>query len=221
MLYNTNDLVTGAYLDSYGEFHHQLNSMYSIFINKNMTVLDVGAGVGCSTLSFAKLAGEVIAIEPQRLLFNMLCANISLNSFDNVFCYKFTLGNFVGNLMAPDYNFSNEVKSLSVKKQEPKHTPIVQTTIDTLDVKKVEAINIDVEDCELDIIDGAKQTIEKYKPILFVVSSDDNVKNKLESLNYTVLKHTFDVYNDNNYFMNPSIIKNEYSFFVSIPEKAF
>ena len=52
--------------------------------------LDVGANIGCHTVPFAKLVGEsgrVVAFEPQRLVFQNLCANLALNALTNVYVY--------------------------------------------------------------------------------------------------------------------------------------
>ncbi|TFG83046.1 MAG: FkbM family methyltransferase, partial [Chromatiales bacterium] len=58
-----------------------------VLYNKNDT--DIGANIGTHTLALARLVGQqglVFAFEPQRIVFQTLCANMALNSLDNVHC---------------------------------------------------------------------------------------------------------------------------------------
>ena len=50
-------------------------------------VVDVGANIGTHTVFFAQRAGatgQVYAFEPQRIVFQNLCANLALNGLLNV-----------------------------------------------------------------------------------------------------------------------------------------
>jgi 23S rRNA G2069 N7-methylase RlmK/C1962 C5-methylase RlmI len=63
-------------------------------VKQGMTVLDIGANVGCHTLQLAKLAGKngkVIAFEPMSWALSKLKRNIALNNFDNIKIEKLAL----------------------------------------------------------------------------------------------------------------------------------
>jgi FkbM family methyltransferase len=50
-----------------------------------MTVLEVGANIGVFTVPLARFVhpgGRVIAFEPQRIMYQMLCGNLALNAVD-------------------------------------------------------------------------------------------------------------------------------------------
>src|SRR3954467_11045049 len=83
MLYNVNDMYVGRSLDLYGEFSQGEVELFAKIVRSGDVVLDVGANIGAHTLFFAQSTaplGGVIAFEPQRLVFQTLCANMAINS---------------------------------------------------------------------------------------------------------------------------------------------
>src|SRR5437870_1047961 len=81
MLYNLNDTYIGAMLEKYGEFSEGETDVFHQLVRPGMTVVEVGANVGAHTLSIARLVGpqgRVLAFEPQRSIFQMLCANLAM-----------------------------------------------------------------------------------------------------------------------------------------------
>lgn len=66
------------------------------YVKKGMTVLDIGANVGCHTLRLAKLVGQngtVIAFEPMPWALRRLKDNLELNNFNNIVVEKVALSN--------------------------------------------------------------------------------------------------------------------------------
>ena len=75
-LYNRHDVYIGHALERYGEYGQ-------IEAGSGDVVIEVGANIGSLTVGLAKAvgsSGRVIALEPQRVVFQTLCANIALNS---------------------------------------------------------------------------------------------------------------------------------------------
>ena len=89
MLYNRNDTYIGASLRKYGEFSREETALFQLIVQPGRTVLDIGANIGVHTIDMSRLVGPVPgrcnAFEPQRLVFQVLCANLALNSCANVF----------------------------------------------------------------------------------------------------------------------------------------
>ena len=103
-LYNVNDLYIGKSLDLYGEFSELELHLLGQWIRPGDVVLDVGANVGTHCVFFARQvgpAGRVLAFEPQRLTFQMLCANIALNDLTNVDCRQAAVGRTPGEILVP------------------------------------------------------------------------------------------------------------------------
>ena len=87
VLYNKNDTYVGKSIDTYGRYQLEELKLFDKYIQKGDIAIDVGANIGTHTLWLANKVGAegfVYAFEPQRLLFQTLCANLALNSIQNV-----------------------------------------------------------------------------------------------------------------------------------------
>src|SRR5258707_14359705 len=95
MLYNIHDVYVGRSLDLYGEFSEGEVGLFRQLVKPGDLVLDVGANIGTHTLFFSQrigATGRVLAFEPQRIVFQTLCANLAINSATNVWCYPHAVG---------------------------------------------------------------------------------------------------------------------------------
>lgn len=62
---------------------------------------------------------------------------------------------------------------------------VTSVTVDKISEEsneKISAIKIDMEGMEKEVLDGAKKTIEKYKPTLIVEVNNQETKNKLKNI---------------------------------------
>ena len=104
MLFRRNDTYIGASLRKYGEFSGEETALFDLIVQRGRTVLDVGANIGAHTVDLSRLvgpAGIVHAFEPQRLIFQLLCANVALNSCTNVFTHQAAVGAANDTLVVP------------------------------------------------------------------------------------------------------------------------
>src|SRR6185295_9733823 len=82
-----NDIYVGRSLIHYGEFSEIEWQLLAHYCHPGHTVVEIGANIGSHTVSLSKAvgrAGRVIAIEPQPVIFQTLCANLALNCLLNV-----------------------------------------------------------------------------------------------------------------------------------------
>ncbi len=210
MLYNPNDSYVGRSLDLYGEFSEGEVEVFRQLIKPGYTVLDIGANIGCHTVFMAQAlenSGQVIAFEPQRLIYQMLCANIALNSLFNVHCLNSALGDSAGTIVVPILNpvTKNNFGGLELGHHEEGET-VVRITLDSLNLAACHFIKLDVEGMEGAVLKGARETISKYKPILYVendreVNSDDLVR-LIDSFGYQMYWHITPLFNLNNHNNN-------------------
>ena len=119
MLYSARDQFIGRSLDLYGEFSELECQVFAKLIRPGQTVYDVGANIGAHTLAFARLVGQtglVAAFEPQRVVFQMLCANVALNGLSRVWTIWAACGRGVGQskVLVLDYRKVNNVGGLSL-----------------------------------------------------------------------------------------------------------
>ena len=104
MLFNRNDIYIGAGLRKYGEFTGGEARLFRMIVLQGMTVLDIGANIGVHTVELSRLAGStgaVHAFEPQRLMFQLLCANVALSRCANVFAHQAAVGAAGGISLVP------------------------------------------------------------------------------------------------------------------------
>lgn len=208
-MYNINDSFIGRALDKYGEIFRGEAWVFSQLVRPNMTAVEVGANIGVLTVPLARFVGsrgKVIALEPQRIVYQMLCGNIALNALDNVFAHHAAAGRAAGSIMVPpvDYaaqgNFGGVSLGLS---GEGEAVPLV--TIDQLGLSSCDFMKVDVEGMELDVLLGAPDTIEKFRPRLYVENDRGGEKSAdliahLLALDYRLYWHLPRLFEPDNYF---------------------
>lgn len=142
---------------------------------KNKDIIDAGAYIGDTSLPFAKLTNkQVWAFEPFEETYNLLVENIKLNQVTNVIPVKKSLGNINGekSLFLTGNDFSG-ITSKPENRYETSWEEIIvqESTIDAFVEEnnlEVGYINVDVEGAELDLLNGAKNTIINQRPILAI-----------------------------------------------------
>ncbi len=104
MVYNKNDIYIGGSLQKYGEFSISEQIVFRQMLRDGMLAVEVGANIGAHTVELSRFVGtrgEVHAFEPQRIVFQTLCANLALNQCANVFAQQVALGKEPGFTMVP------------------------------------------------------------------------------------------------------------------------
>ncbi|CAE7237172.1 unnamed protein product [Symbiodinium natans] len=151
-------------------------------------VIDVGANVGGFTVPLAERVGpdgQVHAFEPFRKVFQHLNANVALNGLSNVYTYNVALGTKEEEVTAfvPDLTHFNFPSAIRVLDQYGPEKAAAEANLryearqETLTVRpldhykfdrRVSLMKIDVEFMELHVVRGARQTIERNKPLIWV-----------------------------------------------------
>jgi FkbM family methyltransferase len=171
MMYLRQDVYIGRSFTEYGEYSEGEVDLFRQCLRPGDVALDIGANLGAHTLPMAQLvgpSGAVFAFEPQRILFQILCANVALNELPNVHALPVALGRAVGRTKVPalDYRGASNFGGVSLGGAHGEDVPVL--TLDQLEVSKIKLIKIDVEGMELDVLAGAKQTLARCRPILYV-----------------------------------------------------
>lgn len=214
ILYNKHDIYVGGSLKKYGEFSWSEQELFRQVVKPGTLVVEVGANIGAHTVELARLIGpkgELYAFEPQRLVFQNLCANLALNQLSNVFAYQMALGDSAGNILVPPMDpsavFNNGGVSLhGVDAGES----VPLSMLDMLDLPACHFLKADVEGMEVEVIKGGLNTIERYRPLLFVENDRPDRSEELLSLiaelNYDIYWHLAKVFNPDNYAHDPENI---------------
>lgn len=207
MLYNKNDIYIGRSLQLYGEFSYGEALLFEAVVKPGMTVIEVGANIGSHTVPLAQLvgpSGRVHAFEPQRIVFQTLCANIALNQLSNVITCYAASGHEKRAIMVPELEpkADNNFGGLPLgDHQQGTAVPVIP--IDSLNLPACHFLKADVEGMEESVLRGAEQTIQKFRPILYV---ENDRKEKSEALlaylfsqNYRLFEHTPRLFNPQNH----------------------
>ena len=138
------------------------------------TVIDIGANFGFHTLEFSELVGEsgkVHSFEPQKFVFYQLCGNLLLNGCDNVIPHNVALGDVSKVVMMerPDYYSEGKINigDTHVGLQNAQDR-VAEKRLDDYHINNVSVIKIDVQGFEPFVLDGARETILRNKPVIFI-----------------------------------------------------
>jgi FkbM family methyltransferase len=143
----------------------------------NQCFVDVGANVGIYSLHASRRIGKegkVYAFEPTPETFEILNTNIQLNRLNHIHTFMLALSDKNGSLelVMGDRPASNSVATQSDKTSES--TTIEAVTLDhfcsTHAVKKIDFVKVDIEGGEHDFFVGAKEILQRDKPIILFES---------------------------------------------------
>ncbi len=209
-LYNQQDRYIGRSLDAYGEYVDEEIRLLIAMIGPGDFVVEAGANMGADTVPLARRVGptgHVLAIEPQRIVHQLLCANIALNGLVNVTTPWCAVGAATGEAVVPpiDYGQSQNFGGVALRTEGAgERVPVVP--IDQFELMACALLKIDVEGMEQDVLRGAHATIKRFKPILYIENnagskSPPMIRHVLD-LGYHLFWHTPSLFNPRNFAGN-------------------
>lgn len=149
---------------------------------KAKLALDVGSYGGLFGIAAKLMKNDVIAFEPKPIMVRRTKANQALNGVEYV-CVQAAASDKDGKAMLgfnPDLALTS---GSSLEMTGAARMEVKTVTIDSMDLKDVGAIKIDVEGHEASVIRGAIKTIQQFKPWMIVeVLSDVKRKNEVIEL---------------------------------------
>lgn len=208
MLYNRHDIYVGGSLEKYGEFSTSEVDFFRSLLHPGMYVVEVGANIGTHTVELSHLvghAGRVYTFEPQRLVFQNLCANLALGQCDNVFAYQMAVGDKAGEIVVPavSYESRNNFGGISLLGHNSLGETVSLATLDSFNLPRCDFIKADVEGMECEVLRGAQKTIAKFRPALYVENDRKERSAELialvQSLGYRAWWHLPPLYSPSNF----------------------
>jgi FkbM family methyltransferase len=143
------------------------------FLDPSGIFVDVGANTGIYTLKAARHFGPrgvVVAIEPFPEVMAVLQHSVRTNGLSNVRLRNFCLGDSIGTRTLWQ-NFGKP-NSFSLVKRDPNASAFstLAVTLDDLlgweGLDALDYLKLDVEGAEREVLLGARQMIEKHRPII-------------------------------------------------------
>lgn len=221
-----NDVYQGRLIQEYGEYCEYELLLFKKLIDSGSTVYDIGAGFGLYSLPLARhigKSGKVFAFEPERHSFYILTANTKINQLENIFVQNYGCGKIQKTFSVQNVNTDtlDDFGSTCLYSQPAKnksYTACIKS-IDHAVFEKPDFIKISTNGMELDVLEGGKKTIKKYKPILAINAQIEENNQKiiklLKSWKYQVYQYNSPIYNPNNWF------RNTINQFMGIAKKTF
>lgn len=157
-------------------------------IKSDWTIIDAGANVGIFSILFGKKCKQVYAFEPSNTI-ESLEKNLKANNVSNVEIIKKAL------------SYKDEIKKDNIYHIWGNAPPLNQefefTSIDSFVKQRnitIDAIKIDVDSYDYEVLYGAKNVLSKQKPVITVEVSQhalmlrhadgQKIHNLMKSLNY-------------------------------------
>lgn len=231
----TLDMYISRYLEKYGEWSEYEINLYDQIVKKSFVVVEIGAHIGSHTIPLAKLANTVICYEPQRLIYQTLCHNIIKNNLTNVTTYMAAVGNENKDIKLNEIDYNYYIKNneqantggTQIKKlitDNGYKCPLVKLD-DHLDhLAALHFLKIDAEFMEIDILKGATQLINKFKPGLyfeFDLKENKELFKYVDSIGYKMYYHITYNYNPDNYNKDPEDLhpKSTSNMILAVPKE--
>lgn len=187
-----------------GEWERETFEAADLILSKieKGSVIDVGANCGAFVLPLAKRnlhKKEVSfhAFEPQRMIFHQLCGGAALNGLTNIKIHNYGCGTHkhTVDIPLPEYTRNSSGYSMSTEVMEKLRTEeyhnycyegdvesLEIVDIDSLGLKDVVLMKIDVEGMEEDVLKGASKTIEDSGyPVILYESWQHNWRKEISS----------------------------------------
>ncbi|HKR88857.1 MAG TPA: FkbM family methyltransferase [Phenylobacterium sp.] len=167
----TDRYLTGS-LELYGEYNPEEGRLLRQIIRPGMTVVEIGANMGLHSVDLARACapGPFYAFEPQPRIFQVLCANLALHDIANAFAYPEGCGEVEGEAVVPliDYGREGNFGGVPLMTDGAQGIKVRVRPLDALQLPSCGLVKIDVEGFEPQVLRGARETITRCRPILYV-----------------------------------------------------
>jgi len=156
---------------------------------KGRTALDIGSNTGQYLSLFAPRFNKIIAFEPSKEAFEEL--KIRSGKYANVEIINKGALDFNGTILVYKHENSWKRKEVSIMEkgnegfgwgQVTEELKIDVVKIDSLNIREIEFIKIDVEGAELKVLEGSLKTINEFRPKIFIEVHEESLGNKVMQL---------------------------------------
>jgi FkbM family methyltransferase len=191
-------------------YEPDIAALIKMKINPERDAINIGANIGLHTNLISNLINndrKILAVEPTPLAFNYLMKNIERNGSINKVLYfngictnkpgSYTLNSVIGK---EEYSSIGETEYITNLNENIVKIQVKGETADYLVAKfnlDPGLILIDVEGAEMKVLEGATNTIKKFKPVIISELVDDFL-----ALQNTSSKEVVDFFNTLDYEVN-------------------
>jgi FkbM family methyltransferase len=164
-------------------------------------IIDVGANLGSHTILFADHVlpggGKVYSFEPQRLVYQQLCANVALNRLPNVHTYQALLGHTdtltsLSDVYTDDIYSKGNNLSVDFCAERPQNfggrsigkgnEEVQMYQLDRFNFAGVRLLKVDVEGSEPLVFWGAKELIRRERPFIWFERNNKGISAQMNEV---------------------------------------
>jgi FkbM family methyltransferase len=217
-LYGYSDDTWYQDVKSKGYWAEQNLDLLRYLIAPDAICLDLGANVGTVATALSVLAerGQVYAFEGSLETTEALAKTVEVNRLANVRVFNRVIGKAdeeVKFFNIPEVRSSgfsvpadSEREVATVRPETAEMIVLQSRSVDSLvrelSLPKVDFIKVDIEGAELDMLEGARDTLARFKPILIMEFNSYAFAHIREIPPRRALKRIFEVFDDIYYFVN-------------------
>lgn len=161
----------------YSAYEKNTIKVLKAILSQASNVVEVGANVGAHTIAIAEACpqGKIIAVEPYFAARARLESNIALNSLSNIIVIDTALSDKEGESVLHCPTLANQANASlyrdHIDRTEkvnsfPVHINTVDRVFETSGLIGLDLIKMDVEGNDFHVIQGARQTIDRFHPFL-------------------------------------------------------
>jgi FkbM family methyltransferase len=181
---------------TYVDARYEPNEMYAVsrLLRPGMTAVDVGANAGVFTLMAAKLvspSGTVHAFEPSPRDRDRLRANLAANNLVNVTVHPVALGRAAGKAVlavsGAEHPGHNTIGGFAYSDDDAPYS--LEVEVATLDeiaaaqkLDRLDLLKIDVEGSETAVLQGAEESLRRFRPVIVVEGQDASLQQQGSSV---------------------------------------
>lgn len=154
------DTHIGKWIEESGRLDHDqyLTPRFSTLIRTEGVAIDVGALYGDHTISYARVASRVIAIEPNPEAYECLVRNTA--DLKNVVPMHCALGHQSGEVLMVN-GFQNAGSAYAKD-----GVGVAMIKLDDMELDRLDFIKLDVEGFEYKVLLGGITTLRKFRPVI-------------------------------------------------------
>jgi len=174
-----NEIEDNIYYDKY-ELH--IYNFIKSYVKQNMNIIIVGGHIGYYPILLSELIlpnGKVYSFEPDQENYSRCSQHIYLNKINNIVNLNYSISNIENdNVDFYEFKDSNKghgsiFKNEFINKSKSSNYEIKKVKTRTLDqiifgenLANIDLLLIDIEGAEYECLEGAKNTLDKYKPLI-------------------------------------------------------
>ncbi|QDY99439.2 FkbM family methyltransferase [Nitratireductor mangrovi] len=177
------DIYVGRSLEVYGEWCETEIRIAAQVIKPGDVIVDAGANIGTHSVAFARMAGpkgRVYAIEAQPGMAQIVGANALLNGLSNIVPLNVGLADAPGSFAIGPINYGANanfggisIPDLDGHEDAAGRIRVSLMPLDELvDLPRLSFFKLDIEHMEAQALRGARQTIARCLPVIYLENSD-------------------------------------------------